>query len=694
MKTLVKAEQIVTTFPMDRKRRFAAVDGVSLELRRGEIVGLVGESGSGKSVTSMSILQLILPPGQVSGEVYVDGFEGNTLEFGMNSSQVREIRGGKIGMIFQEPMTSLNPVLTVGYQIQENIVTHLKVSKKEAQERAIEMMRTVGISNPETRFNQYPSEFSGGMRQRIMIAMVLAAEPDVLIADEATTALDVTTQALILELIQDLAKKRNVTVVIVTHNLGLIARYADRIYVMYGGNIVESAEKYELFDNPVHPYTRGLLAAVPRLDADKRQMLVPIEGLPPNPANLPPYCKFYDRCPYRCDGCKEKLSELSEVREGHFVRCALTQEELLAKRSQVEGARRLAPEKTVSDQVCLEVKDLKMDFPIYKGILKRKIGEVHAVDDVSLCLHRGETLGVVGESGCGKSTLAKCIMRAVKPTAGQILFQGEDMAAMTNRQLKGVRSKISMIFQDPFSSLDPRQTAGSIVGEPLKINNLVRDNGEYNARIDELFRIVGLDPTFRSRVPREFSGGQRQRLGIARALASNPDVIVCDEPISALDVSIQAQVINLLIDLQSRLGIAYLFIAHDLSVVKHISDRIAVMYLGRVVELASAERLYDHPLHPYTMALLSAVPVSDPHVDAKRRRIKLMGEVPSAMDRPAGCPFSGRCQYATDRCRAEVPVLRDRGDGQQVACFLYEGEGQPGLHGEADMGKEAPCEQA
>ena len=673
-KTLVRAEHIVTTFPVDRKRRFAAVDGVSLELRRGEIVGLVGESGSGKSVTSMSMLQLILPPGKIEGKVFVDGFEGNTLAFGADSDQVRQIRGGKIGMIFQEPMTSLDPVLTVGRQIQENIMTHLHLPKAEARARAVEMMKAVGIPDPETRFGQYPSQFSGGMRQRIMIAMVLAAEPDVLIADEATTALDVTTQALILDLIQDLARQRDLTVVIVTHNLGLIARYADRIYVMYGGNIVESAEKYELFDHPIHPYTHGLLAAVPRLDAGKRHMLVPIEGLPPNPADLPPYCKFYDRCPYREEACTKGPCALYQAGEGHFVRCALTQEALAGKRDRLEGVRRLMPDKTVSQEICLEVKDLRMDFPIYRGLLKQKVGEVHAVDGISLHVHAGETLGVVGESGCGKSTLAKCVMRALKPTAGQILFHGEDLGTLTGRKLKRTRSKLSMIFQDPFSSLDPRQTAGSIVGEPLKIHGLVRDRAQYDARVDELLRIVGLDPTFRDRLPREFSGGQRQRLGIARALASEPDMIVCDEPISALDVSIQAQVINLLIDLQARLKIAYLFIAHDLSVVKHISDRIAVMYLGRVVELAPAERLYESPLHPYTKALLSAVPVSDPHVDLARERIELRGEVPSVMDHPAGCAFCGRCLYAMDRCSTEAPMLRDQGDGRQVACFLYEGE--------------------
>ena len=667
---LVEARNIVTTFPYDRERKITAVDGVSIHLKKGEIVGLVGESGSGKSVTSMSILQLILPPGKVEGDVRIENMKGNMLDYGMNSDEARSVRGGKIGMIFQEPMTSLNPILKVGFQIQENIITHLGVSPEEAKTLAIEMMTKVGIANPEIRYNQYPAEFSGGMRQRIMIAMVLAAKPDVLIADEATTALDVTTQAQILELIQSLAKTEDVSVIIVTHNLGLVARYADRIYVMYGGNIVESGDKYTIFESPDHPYTRGLLAAVPRLDDPKDRRLIPIEGLPPTPINLPKYCKFYDRCKYREDRCKDGMCELRDEGNEHYVRCVLTKDEIEAKKAAVETESGTVPEKHITDEVVLEVKDLQMFFPILKGMMKRKIGEVHAVEDVSFKVHKGETVGVVGESGCGKTTLAKCIMRALTPNGGEILYKGQNIAHMKEKELKQFRSKITMIFQDPFSSLNPRQKAGDIVGEPLTINHLTSSRAEYNARIDELFRLVGLDPQYRTRVPREFSGGQRQRIGIARALASNPDIIVCDEPVSVLDVSIQAQVINLMEDLQSQLGLSYIFIAHDLSVVKHISDRIVVMYLGRVVETAPAELLYDNPLHPYTKALLSAVPITDPKADEQRERVKLIGEVPSVMERPSGCPFADRCQYATERCHQEVPQLKDYGNGQQAACFL------------------------
>lgn len=482
MSHLLEAKNIVTTFPFDGKTRNTAVNGVSLYLDRGEIIGLVGESGSGKSVTSMSMLQLILNPGQVSGEVYVEGMEGNMLSYGMDSEEARKVRGGKVGMIFQEPMTSLNPVLPVGFQISENITTHLGLKDKAAREKTIEIMRQVGIANPEVRYNQYPTEFSGGMRQRIMIAMVLAADPEVLIADEATTALDVTTQAQILELIQKLARERNMAVIIVTHNLGLVARYTDRIYVMYGGNIVESADKYTLFGKPIHPYTRGLLSAVPRLDDPKDRMLIPIDGLPPTPGPAQNTCRFYDRCPYREERCKEAECRLEEREGGHLVRCCLSTEELEQKRSEIEEKSPTRPEHDISAEVCLEVKNLKMYFPLYRGIMKKKVGEVRAVEDVSFQVRVGETLGVVGESGCGKSTLAKCIMQALKPNEGNIYYKGTDINTLKGADLKKIHSKITMIFQDPFSSLDPRQTAGSIVGEPLKINKLVKDRAEYGTK--------------------------------------------------------------------------------------------------------------------------------------------------------------------------------------------------------------------
>ena len=674
MEHLLEIKNIETCFKTDGQL-VKAVDGVSMYLDPGEIIGIVGESGSGKSVTMMSMLQLISSPGKITGgEVYIQGEDKNMLEYGPDSEQMRHMRGGKVSMIFQEPMTSLNPVLTIGYQIQENIMEHLHLSKEEAKKKAIEMLKLVNIPDAEERFNYYPQQFSGGMRQRIMIAMAMSSEPTVLVADEATTALDVTTQAQLLEMLRDIAKKTNTALVIVTHNLGIVARFAERIYVMYSGSVVEMTDTKRLFANPEHPYTRALLRAIPRLDDPKDRVLIPIEGLPPNPASRPSYCPFYDRCEYHMDKCREcSKPQLAELETGHFAACHLTEEEKAAKAREIASKEtKKAPKIIAKDELCLDVKNVKKYFPIYSGLMRKKTGGVKAIEDICFYARKGETLGIVGESGCGKTTLARCIMRVYQPEDGEIIFNGTDIAKFNDRQMYPFRRKIAMIFQDPFSSLDPRQTAESIVGESLLLHKLVKNKAEYDARVDELFRIVGLDPALKYRVPHEFSGGQRQRIGIARALSSEPDMIICDEPISALDVSIQAQIINLLEELQAKLGLTYLFIAHDLAVVKHISTRILVMYLGRVVEIAECDELYSNTLHPYTRTLLSAVPVADPVVEESRERIPIRGEVPSLTKRPEGCPFHDRCPNATERCRKEVPALKNVGNGHEVACFLYE----------------------
>lgn len=674
MEHLLEIKNIETCFKTDGQL-VKAVDGVSMYLDPGEIIGIVGESGSGKSVTMMSMLQLISSPGKITGgEVYIQGEDKNMLEYGPDSEQMRHMRGGKVSMIFQEPMTSLNPVLTIGYQIQENIMEHLHFSKEEAKKKAIEMLKLVNIPDAEERFNYYPQQFSGGMRQRIMIAMAMSSEPTVLVADEATTALDVTTQAQLLEMLRDIAKKTNTALVIVTHNLGIVAQFAERIYVMYSGSVVEMTDTKRLFANPEHPYTRALLRAIPRLDDPKDRVLIPIEGLPPNPASRPSYCPFYDRCEYHMDKCREcSKPQLAELEIGHFAACHLTEEEKAAKAREIASKEtKKAPKIIAKDELCLDVKNVKKYFPIYSGLMRKKTGEVKAIEDICFYARKGETLGIVGESGCGKTTLARCIMRVYQPEDGEIIFNGTDIAKFNDRQMYPFRRKIAMIFQDPFSSLDPRQTAESIVGESLLLHKLVKNKAEYDARVDELFRIVGLDPALKYRVPHEFSGGQRQRIGIARALSSEPDMIICDEPISALDVSIQAQIINLLEELQAKLGLTYLFIAHDLAVVKHISTRILVMYLGRVVEIAECDELYSNTLHPYTRTLLSAVPVADPVVEESRERIPIRGEVPSLTKRPEGCPFHDRCPNATERCRKEVPALKNVGNGHEVACFLYE----------------------
>lgn len=673
MEKLLDVKNVQTDFITTGKRSQAVVDA-SFTLHRGEIIGVVGESGSGKSVTMLSILKLINPPGKVvGGKAYLEGEESNLIDLPDDGNEIRGIRGGRIGMIFQEPMTSLNPVLTIGYQISEAILQHKKCSKEEAHARAIEMLKAVRIPDAEERYHYYPQQFSGGMRQRIMIAMALSAEPEILIADEATTALDVTIQAQLLEMLKQIAEERQVAIVIVTHNMGVVARYANRIYVMYSGSVVECSPTDELFRQPRHPYTRGLLNSIPRLNDPKDRVLEPIDGLLPDPSCREKYCAFYDRCLYRCDRCKElERPLLEEASPEHLVACHRPLEEIEKIAEGLSVNKRAAPQKHIGDEVVLEVKNLCKTFDIRSGLFQRKAGEVHALQSVSFSVRRGETLGIVGESGCGKSTLARCIIRAYRPSEGEIIFEHNDVSQAPERELKDLRRKMTMVFQDPFFSLDPRQTAESIVGEALKIHGLVKTREEYDRRVDELMRLVELDPMLKKRVPHEFSGGQRQRLGIARALSSSPSLIICDEPISALDVSVQAQIINLLERLQAEMGISYLFIAHDLAVVRHISDRVLVMYLGCVMEIAECEELYANPLHPYTKALLASVPTADPEAERGRAHVEMRGEIPSVSERPSGCPFSNRCEYATERCREERPDMRTLPNGHQVACFLVE----------------------
>ncbi|MFK7800127.1 MAG: dipeptide ABC transporter ATP-binding protein [Anaerolineae bacterium] len=654
-----------------------AVDGVSFYVKEQEIVGVVGESGSGKSVTQLSVMQLIpTPPGEVlGGDVHFEG--QNVLDFEANGYDMRQIRGGKIAMIFQEPMTSLNPVMTISRQLTEMLELHLGMGMKAARKRAIELLTLAGIPAAEKRIDDYPHQFSGGMRQRVMIAMALSCNPRLLIADEPTTALDVTTQAQVLDLMQEMVKEFNASLVIVTHNLGVVARYAQRIYVMYAGRVVEEGLTKEIFANPQHPYTRGLLNAVPRLD-DKHSKLVPIAGLPPGLIDLPDRCPFLPRCSHRLDICyKQPRPKLRQIDGQHGVACHIDLEpwQMGGKSAEIIPTSSIDikshTKKNLQDEIILEVKNLEMYFPITKGLLRRKVAEVKAVDGISFKLRKGETLGLVGESGCGKTTTGRCVVQLDRPTGGQIIFQGTDMCALPERKLKSLRREMSLIFQDPNGSLDPRQTAGSIIGEPLLIHKLVSGRAAYDARVEELMQLVGLNPNLKNRVPHEFSGGQRQRLAIARALASDPALIVCDEPVSALDVSIQAQIINLLQELQEGLdGLSYLFVSHDLSVVRHISDRVGVMYLGRIVEIADAASLYDNPLHPYTQVLLSAIPIPDPFVEETRTRMMLHGEVPSPLNPPTGCSFHPRCPVAIDRCKHDVPELIEIDDGHAIACHV------------------------
>jgi peptide/nickel transport system ATP-binding protein len=642
-----------------------AVEGLSFHVDPGEVVAIVGESGSGKSVSALSIMRLLpkltgrIPKGRVM-------FEGRNL-LDLSDEQMREIRGRNISMIFQEPMTSLNPILTIGLQITEPLRIHLGMSADQARERAIELLGLVGIPDPARRLEQYPHQFSGGMRQRVMIAIGLACNPKLIIADEPTTALDVTIQAQILELMKDLSRKLNIALIVITHNLGVVARYADRVIVMYASRLVEEGEADDVFHRPRHPYSMGLLRSVPRLDRPRGDKLETIEGLPPNAAAPPPGCRFAPRCPYRIAICDTE-PELLRTDTGGLSRCHRITEIAEGKLSWAAadaGSRQI---KAKSGEPLLSVRNLTKHFEV-RGGLRGASGTVRAVQDVSFDIYPGETLGLVGESGCGKTTVGRLILRLEDKTGGDLRFEGMDLSAATASDMKAVRRKIQVIFQDPYSSLNPRMTVGQIIGEPLHVYKLVPGRKDEQARVAQLLEQVGLRPEMSARYPHQLSGGQRQRVGIARALAMEPSFIVCDEAVSALDVSIQGQIINLLEDLQRRLGLAYLFIAHDLAVVRHISMRVVVMYFGRVMEVADRDSIYREPLHPYTKVLLDAAPIPDPTIEKGREPRLIKGELPSHLSPPSGCVFNTRCPMASEECRQVVPPLEEKRPGHFAACI-------------------------
>jgi peptide/nickel transport system ATP-binding protein len=642
-----------------------AVEGLSYTVHPGEMVAIVGESGSGKSVSALAVMQL-LPSGTARTRGSIR-FGGRQL-LGLTDEEMRRIRGREIAMIFQEPMTSLNPVLKIGLQITEPLTIHLNMDDKAARARAIELLTLVGITDPESRLNQYPHQLSGGMRQRVMIAIGLACNPKLLIADEPTTALDVTIQAQILELMKDLSRRLGVAVVIITHNLGIVARYADRVNVMYAARLVESGTAERVFGRPMHPYARGLLTAVPRLDRGRSAKLSTIDGTPPNLLDPPSGCRFRPRCRFAIDKCLQDPPFMT-VEPGHVAACHRVDEiEALDPPSRLAATASSKPGVVGGDgDNILDIRGAKKYFPVRMGLLRRhKL--VRAVDDVSIAIKRGETLGLVGESGCGKSTLGRLVLRLDDPTAGEIRFEGLDLAPLDREQMIAVRKKMQVIFQDPYSSLNPRMTVGQIIAEPIRVHGIL-PKSQVHDRVAELLQVVGLFPYMALRYPHELSGGKRQRVGIARALAVDPRVIVCDEAVSALDVSIQGQVINLLEELQQRLGLTYLFIAHDLAVVRHISSKVAVMYLGRIVEYAPADDLFSNPLHPYTRALLAAAPVPDPVIERTRPRTIIKGELPSPLNPPKGCVFHPRCPLATEECRKGVPPVRELAPGHSVACI-------------------------
>ncbi len=641
-----------------------AVEGVSYSVFPGETVAIVGESGSGKSVSALAIMRLLPPANSriVAGTI---NFLGCDL-LRISNEEMRRIRGRDIAMIFQEPMTSLNPVLTIGLQVMEPLLAHMEMDARQARARAVELLTLVGITEPETRIAQYPHQLSGGMRQRVMIAIGLACNPKLLIADEPTTALDVTIQAQILELMKDLSQRLGIAVIIITHNLGIVARYADRVNVMYAARIVESGSAEVVFGRPLHPYSRGLLSAVPRLDRGRREKLQTIEGAPPNLLRPPEGCRFRPRCRYAVDAC-HRTPDHTEPEPGHTVACHRWDDlDAVDHSFAATATARDAASADRRDGPILKITRVSKFFPVGGGFLRGR-KEVRAVNDVSLEIEPGETLGLVGESGCGKSTLGRVILRLDDPTAGRIVFDGAEMGALRKHEMFAARRKMQVIFQDPYSSLNPRMKVGSIIAEPMRVHRILPP-AKIPERVAELLSLVGLHGYMADRYPHQLSGGQRQRVGIARALSVNPRFIVCDEAVSALDVSIQGQVINLLEELQKRLGLTYLFIAHDLAVVRHISTKVAVMYLGRIVEFAPTDELFADPKHPYTKALLHAAPIPDPMIERARPRSIIRGELPSPLRPPSGCVFHPRCPIAVEGCKRSVPELRLLSPGHGVAC--------------------------
>jgi peptide/nickel transport system ATP-binding protein len=721
-----------------------AVGNVDLQIDAGETLGIVGESGCGKSMTGLSIMGLLPPGGSiVNGSVKLDGRE----LVGLKAEELRRIRGNEIAMIFQDPLTSLDPTKTIGYQVAEPVRLHRGASKAEALDRAVEVLSLVGLPRPKERLSDYPHQLSGGLRQRVMIAMALACEPKLLIADEPTTALDVTIQAQILALLRELKERLGMAMLLITHDMGVIAGHADRVNVMYAGRVVETAEAATLFDHMHHPYTQALLASIPQLDQDMRKALHAIPGLPPDLAHPPHGCRFAARCPRATDKCRTEEPPLAGKTFDHRFACwhpvdgplALTivgvggpdaastglvapdavsvnEAEVgdkvgLVADTPLPGASEAAlgtqePTQEPADSEplvvvaaglevtadgrlevterkvevaaangdgvppLLELRNLVKEFPITSGaILQRKVASVKAVSDVSFAVPAGTTFGLVGESGCGKTTIGKLIVALEKPSSGAISLNGEDVSKLRRGDLRRKRRDLQLMFQDPQSSLDPRMRVGTIIAEPLAVQHLGSKRAQRD-RVFELLSEVGLPRNAVERYPHEFSGGQRQRIGLARALTVNPRLIVADEPVSALDVSIRAQVLNLMKRLQASHGLTYVVISHDLAVVKYMADRIGVMYLGKLVELGSGQDIYERAAHPYTAGLLATIPVPNPTKERAKTGAAIKGELPSPVNPPSGCRFRTRCQYAQERCAAEEPPLRSFGPGHLAACHF------------------------
>jgi peptide/nickel transport system ATP-binding protein len=695
MTALLAIEDLQTQIRL-RRSVVHALDGVSLSVEPGECLGIVGESGCGKTMTALSVMRLLPGGGEITGgRITLDGTELTAL----SDDRMRHIRGNLVGMVFQDPLASLNPTMTIGDQIAESVRLHRGVSWKAAHQRAVEVLGLVGMPRPAERVGNYPHQLSGGMRQRVMIAIALACEPKLLIADEPTTALDVTIQKQILELIDDLRRRLGMAVILVTHDLGVIAGRADRVAVMYAGRVVETADTATLFASPRHPYTEALFEALPeRAAAEIRPVvhrLYNIPGQPPDLTRPPRGCKFAARCRYAQDACRESEPVLSAsgqhlfrcyfpLKAGGTVAAAPLATETRAAQTPAATAQTPVPGRDLAaattGNALIRLDHLVKNFAVTSGlVLQRRVGSVSAVADVSFAVPAGTTFGLVGESGCGKTTIGRLIVGLEKATSGSILLGDRDLTRAGRREQRRLRSKVQLMFQDSYASMDPRMRVGTILREPLVIQRQ-GDRGSQRERVARILDEVGLPAKAVDRYPHEFSGGQRQRLGLARALIIAPDMVVADEPVSALDVSIQAQILNLMQDLQRERGLTYLFISHDLSVIRYMADTIGVMYLGKLVEIGPADEVYYRPAHPYTRGLIDTVPVADPALERAKEHQGVKGELPSAVAPPSGCRFRTRCPFAQELCAVQEPPLRPfSANGAYAACHfpLREPDSEP-----------------